>query len=64
LVICEADTISDIAAGLQAASGQLSLSGKIGQSAAIKTDNLSVLPGAAIGGNLNYRGANKGKLNE
>ncbi|MBP1760871.1 MAG: hypothetical protein H6Q64_413, partial [Firmicutes bacterium] len=51
-----------IQGGLQAAAGQLSISGKIGQSAAIKTDHLSVLDGAAIGGSLNYRGANKGNI--
>ena len=51
-----------IQGGLQAAVNQLSLAGKIGQSAAIRTDNLNVLPGAVIGGSLNYRGADKGNI--
>ncbi|MGE5450080.1 MAG: hypothetical protein ACM3PA_01735 [Methanomassiliicoccales archaeon] len=48
--------------GLQAAVGQLNLTGKIGQNVGAKTDDLNVLPGATIGGSLNYRGANKGNI--
>ncbi|MGE5379442.1 MAG: hypothetical protein ACM3NT_00080 [Methylocystaceae bacterium] len=51
-----------IRGGLQAGAGQLSLTGKIGQNAAIQTDNLNVMPGAVIGGSLSYRGANKGNI--
>jgi cytoskeletal protein CcmA (bactofilin family) len=55
------DVQGDVAGGLLARAGRVSLSGRVGQDADVETDELAVDPEASIGGDLRYRARKMGE---
>lgn len=56
------NVMGQIKGNVKAAAGAFNLTGKIEQNVKAYTNNINVMPGAAIGGSLYYRGSSKGNI--